>query len=92
MRPIANVNFSAVEVAPKLCATGDLTARAQDFEALLIAKTLEIALPKEHTTRESGQIWRSSFTEHVGRVISRSGGMGIAQLIISSQAKKVDGP
>jgi len=76
-------------------ASGKAKDVAQQFEAIYLRQMLDAALPKDSESLfgegTSGTMWRSMFADTLATTLSKSGTVGIANMILKSETNQLKG-
>jgi Rod binding domain-containing protein len=68
---------------------------AQQFEAIYLRQMLEASLPKDsealYGEGTSGTMWRSMFADTLATTLSKTGTLGIADMIFKSETNQLKG-
>jgi Rod binding domain-containing protein len=99
VRPAESSHVSISDVQKQMASCRQATSKAkeagQQFEAMYLRQMLEESMPKDSETLfgkgTSGTMWRSMLADSMATTLSKSGTIGLAQMVIKSETSTPEG-
>ncbi len=99
VRPAESRHASIADIQKQIASGRQATSKAKDagqqFEAMYLKQMLEESMPKDSESLfgkgTSGTMWRSMLADAMATTLSKSGTIGLAQMVIKSKIPTSEG-